>query len=216
METISSCVKRLIDKKPFLIESMARGIISYGNLADMLIDEVSLAQQREVKHSAVVMALRRYAEELKEHSIAHEGYDVGYELLMKTNIYDVNLEKTASVLEKIKSLYQIVSLERGDFLNITIGNNEVSIAISDKYSQQLESLIAGEKVLHALSDMVALTVMFTGDFLHTPGVVYEAVRKLSWNTINVYEIVSTTNELTFVIERADSINAYEVLQSFLS
>jgi aspartokinase len=58
--------------------------------------------------------------------------------------------------------------------------------------------------------------VFTGDFLQTPGIVYEAVRRLAWEEINVIEIVSTMNELTFVIRRQDSMRAFEVLQSFLA
>ena len=54
-----------------------------------------------------------------------------------------------------------------------------------------------------------------GDFMSTPGIVYEAVRKLAWEEINVNEIVSTMNELTFVIRREDSMAAFSVLQSFL-
>jgi len=215
METISSCVKYIINKKPFLHEPIIRGIVSYGNLAEMIQEEIQKTLGKEVKQAAVVMALRRYGDELKQKAVVQEEYSFQYELLMKTNIFDVNLLKTPSVLEKIKGLYQLVSLERGDFLNITIGNNEVSIAISEKYKDRLLIVLKDETVLHELDDLVALTVMFSGDFLHTPGVVYEAVRKLSWNSINVYEIVSTMNELTFVIERADSIDAYEVLQRAL-
>lgn len=215
METISSCVKYIINKKPFLHEPIIRGVVSYGNLAEMIQEEIQKTLGKEVKQAAVVMALRRYGEELKQKAVVQEEYSIQYELLMKTNIFDVNLLKTPSVLEKIKGLYQLVSLERGDFLNITIGNNEVSIAISEKYKDRLLNVLKDETVLHELDDLVALTVMFSGDFLHTPGVVYEAVRKLSWNSINVYEIVSTMNELTFVIERADSIDAYEVLQRAL-
>lgn len=216
METISSCVKRIIDKKPFLIESMSRGIISFGNLADMIEDDISSMLEKPVKHSAIVMALRRYGDELKKYALDTQSSQIQYELLMKTNIFDINLGKTSSVLEKIKKLYDFVSLERGDFLNITVGNNEVSIAISAKYKDRLMELLSEERVLHKLDDMVALTILFSGDFLNTPGIVFEAVRKLSWNSINMYEIVSTMNELTFVIKRTDSIDAYEVLQSFIS
>jgi predicted transcriptional regulator len=41
------------------------------------------------------------------------------------------------------------------------------------------------------------------------------VRHLAWEQINVIEIVSTMNELTFVIKREDSMKAFDVLQGFL-
>jgi aspartokinase len=112
-------------------------------------------------------------------------------------------------------LHQIVSMEKGDFLNITIGSNEIGIAISQKYQAELDLILAGEIVLHQKTDLVAVSVLFTGDFLDTPGIIYEAVRKLAWEHINVLEIVTTMNELTFVINREDSSQAYEALQRFL-
>jgi aspartokinase len=76
-------------------------------------------------------------------------------------------------------------------------------------------MIQGEQILHRMGDLVALSLVFSGDFMSTPGIVYEAVRKLAWEEINVNEIISTMNELTFVIRRADSMEAFTVLQSFL-
>ncbi|HKL60121.1 MAG TPA: hypothetical protein VJ863_09495, partial [Sphaerochaeta sp.] len=104
---------------------------------------------------------------------------------------------------------------KGDFLNITIGSHEVSLAVSEKYRDLVTDLAKDEEVLHEMEDLVALSLVFTGDFLQTPGVVYEAVRRLAWEQINVIEIVSTMNELTFVIKREDSMKAFDVLQGFL-
>ncbi|MGD8113940.1 MAG: hypothetical protein ACQEWA_03565, partial [Sphaerochaetaceae bacterium] len=94
-------------------------------------------------------------------------------------------------------------------------SHEISLSISEKYVDQVKSLIRDEKILHEKGDLVALSLVFSGDFMSTPGIVYEAVRKLAWEEINVNEIVSTMNELTFVIRREDSMAAFSVLQSFL-
>ena len=65
--------------------------------------------------------------------------------------------------------------------------------------------------------MVALTIVFhDGNFLQTPGIMYLALRKLAWENINVLEIVSTMNVLTFAIKREDSMRAYATLQEFLN
>jgi aspartokinase len=215
LETISSIVKKIIETKPFIHESMARGIISFGNLADILLPEIEKFYDGDVKNSAVVMALRRYGSELKKKENEFNITEINYEITIKTNILDINIVKRAALLNNLTKLYQLVALERGDFLNITIGSNEVGIAVSQKYSDQLNNLLSGETILHRKTDLVALTVIFSGDFLYTPGVIYEAVRKLTWEHINVLEIVSTMNELTFVINRSDSAKAYEALQVFI-
>jgi aspartokinase len=194
---------------------LIQGILSYSNYADSIHATVEEMHGGEVKSSAIVMAIRRYAEELRKKETEQKSYDLKYEIVMKTNIFDINFARCDTMMEKIGQLYETVSPSKGDFLNITFGSHEVSIAVSEKFKDLVQELLAGEKVLHQMSDLVALTMVFSGDFMSTPGIVYEAVRKLAWEEINVNEIVSTMNELSFVIRREDSMKAFTVLQSFL-
>ncbi|HLW22711.1 MAG TPA: hypothetical protein VKZ39_05965, partial [Sphaerochaetaceae bacterium] len=157
----------------------------------------------------------RYAEELRRKDTEQKSYNLRYEIVMKTNIYDINLVRSDTLITKLGELYHLVSPSSGDFLNVTLGSHEISISVSEKYLETIESMIEGEAVLHRMGDLVALSLVFSGDFMSTPGIVYEAVRKLAWEEINVNEIISTMNELTFVIRREDSMDAFTVLQSFL-
>ena len=214
-DSVSSCVIRIVDKSPFIHEMLIKGILSFSNYAASIQDEVQKAYGKEVKASAIVMALRRYAEELKRASLKQDKGNVEYGIVMKTNIFDLNLVRRDSFISKLGSLYGQISTEKGDFLNITLGSHEVSLAVSEKYRQLVSELAKDEEVLNQMDDLVALSLVFTGDFLQTPGIVYEAVRHLAWEQINVIEIVSTMNELTFVIKREDSMKAFDVLQGFL-
>lgn len=83
--------------------------------------------------------------------------------------------------------------------------------------EKLTKFLSGEKILNKEKNLVALTIIFTADdFLHTPGVIFNAVRKLAWDNINIYEIVSTMTELTFILSKKDSMKAYDVLQEMVS
>jgi aspartokinase len=214
-DSVSGCVKRIVDKSPFIHEMLINGILSFSNYASSIQDEVQKAYGKEVKASAIVMALRRYAEELRKGSCKKQVGNVEYGIVMKTNIFDLNLVRRDSFISKLGVLYGQISTEKGDFLNITLGSHEVSLAVSEKYRSLVGELAKDEEVLHQMDDLVALSLVFTGDFLQTPGIVYEAVRHLAWEQINVIEIVSTMNELTFVIKREDSMKAFDVLQGFL-
>ncbi|MDT4762856.1 hypothetical protein [Sphaerochaeta sp. PS] len=214
-ESVSSCVKRIVDKSPFIHEMLISGILSFSNYAQSILPEVEKSYGKEVKNAAIVMALRRYGDELKSRNQKEVHNTVEYGIVMKTNIFDLNLVRRDSFISKLGALYGQISTEKGDFLNITLGSHEVSLAVSEKYRHLVTELAKEEEVLHEMEDLVALSLVFTGDFLQTPGVVYEAVRRLAWEQINVIEIVSTMNELTFVIKREDSMKAFDVLQSFL-
>lgn len=214
-ESVSSCVKKIIDKTPFIHEMLVRGILSFSNYASSIKDEVESNYGKNVKHSAIVMAIRRYGEELKIKDNTEKKVNVDYEIVMKTKICDLNIVRNDRFLSKLTKLYEEVSTEKGDFLNVSLGSHEISVAVSEKYKTIVDEIALGEEILHRKDDLVALSLVFSGDFLQTPGIVYEAVRKLAWEVINVIEIVSTKNELTFVINREDSMKAFDVLQSFL-
>ena len=138
------------------------------------------------------------------------------EILMRTNIMDFNIVKSNSLLNKIKNLYGLIDFERGDVLNIILGNNEVSIITNEKYKEKLSNFLKGEKIINKEFDVVSLTLSFRSkDFIYTPGVVFTAVRNLAWNNINILEIVSTMTELTFILKKKDSIKAYNILSSLV-
>ena len=198
-------------------EGLANGIISVGNLAEQIQPKIEKELNKKIKIPAVVMALRRYSDEISEHRKRMKTFDYAGEILMKTNICDVNFIKSQTLMAKLRTIHNLVDFERGDTLNVIIGNNEVSIVVNEKYMEKLLKFMSGEKALNKEEDLVALTIKFTSDdFIHTPGIIFNAVRKLAWENINIYEIVSTMTELTFILNKKDSMKAYNVLQEMVS
>jgi len=194
---------------------LIQGVISYSNYAASIAAQVNTLCAKEVNQAAIVMAIRRYSEQLRSKEGEQKKYNLHYEIVIKTNIYAINMVRSESIGAKIGQLYSLIESKSGDFLNITLGSREISISFSEKYVETVKKLTKGESYLYSKGDLVALSLIFSGDFMSTPGIVYEAVRKLAWEQINVNEIVSTMNELTFVVKREDSMSAFSVLQSFL-
>ena len=215
MESVSSRVKYLLENKPFLLDALSRGILSLGNLATEFKPDIEKFLGKTIKETAIVMALRRYGEEIRERRETIVSAPISGEILMKTNICDFNILKSTNLLSRLKNLYVLVNIERGDFLNIIVGNNEISISVSEKYYGDIEDFLQGETLFSKTRGLVSLTVIFNGDFLHTPGIVSQVMHRLAWENINIFEIVSTITELTFVIENKNSIKGYEVLQKYL-
>src|SRR3989338_3225593 len=216
MVTVSHIVKKILSEQAFVEEALGNGIISIVNLAEQMLPKIEQELGKKIKQAAIVMALRRHAEEISEHRKKTRKFDYAGEILMKTNICDVNFVKSHTLMAKLKTIHNLVNFERGDTLNVIIGNNEVSIITNEKYMEKLIRFLSGEKTLNKEHNLVALTIIFTGDFVHTPGVIFNAVRKLAWDNINIYEIVSTMTELTFILNKKNSMKAYDVLQEMVS
>ena len=63
--------------------------------------------------------------------------------------------------------------------------------------------------------MVSLTLSLTDEFLYTPGILSLAKRKLAWESINIFENISTMTELIFIIAEKDVVRAYNAFQELL-
>jgi hypothetical protein len=210
MVTISQVVQKIVNDKIFILEPLSKGIISNVSLAEQLKPEIEEELGKQVKAHAIVMALRRYTEEIKK---THKDitFDYSSEIILKTDICDIALLRSPTFFTKLKHLYDVVDFEKGDILNVIHGRHEVVIVTNERYMKKSLDIFKGEKIFNVEKNLVSLTLTFSSDFLHTPGVIYNVVRALAWDNINIYEIVSTNTELTFILNKKDSSKAYKVL-----
>jgi aspartokinase len=210
MVTVSHVAQKIVNERIFILEPFSKGIISYVSLAELLQPEIEEELGKKVKTHAIVMALRRYAEEIKK---THKeiAFDYSSEIIVKTDICDIAVLRSPTLLTKFKRLYDIVDFEKGDILNIIYGRHEVSVVTNERYLKKSLELLKEEKILNVEKNLVSLTLTFSSDFLHTPGVIFHVVRTIAWENINIFEIVSTNTELTFIVNKKDSIKGYAVL-----
>jgi hypothetical protein len=214
MVTISHIVQKLVNDRIFIQEPMSKGIVSFGSLADQLKPEIEKELGKKVKQHAVVMALRRYAETLQEQ---HKNikFDYSSEIILKTDMCDISVLRSPTLLNKLKKLYDVVDFEKGDILNIIHGRYEASIVTNERYREKSLGFLQGEKILNVEKNLVSLTLTFSKDFFYTPGIIYNAVRNLAWDTINIFEIVSTNTELTVILRKKDAVKGYEALEKLV-
>ena len=212
MVTVSHVVRKIVGRKPFLQEAIYRDIISYGSLAKQLKGEIEEELGKEVKLFAVIMALRRHAEKIREFH-KEITFDFRSEVIMKTNLCDVCVLKSPKLMSELKNLYSIVDFDKGDTLNISQGNYEISIVTNEKYKEKLLDYLKEERILSVKENLVSLSLRFPSEFFETPGVIFEVVRSMAWDNINIYEAISTNTEFTLVVNKEDSVNAYKILQN---
>jgi aspartokinase len=215
MVTISHLVEKIINERPLLFQAMEQDIVSFGNLAMQLEVEISKELGKEIKRSAVVMALRRYADKIQSNNKIPK-FDFRSEINMKTNLCDIAVRKSPGLFAKLEKLHSLVDYNKGDTLNIIHGNYEVSIVTNRKHLENVKKGLKGEKIIKVEENLVALSLNFSEKFLYTPGVISSVIRKLTWEDINIYELISTFTELTFIIAKKDATKGYNALQDLVS
>ena len=214
MVTVSHLVHKLLDQRVFIQEALREGIVSYGSLAYRLQPELEAELGKSIKPHAIAMAVRRYAETLqKTHKTIN--FDYSSDLILKTDLCDISVARSPTLFQRIQKLYDIVHFDKGDILNIIHGSAEVSIVTNERYKTKLLAFLGKEHVLNVEDTLVSLTLTFSPDFFNTPGIIFNIVRNIAWENINIYEIVSTNSELTLILAKTDAVTAYKALEKLM-
>ena len=213
MVTISHIVKKIVTDSPLLYDSIEQGIVNFANLAEYIRPKVEKELGKEANEAAIVMSLRRFAEEIQDREKKHKAFNYESEIIMKTNIIDISIRKSSALFAKLKKLYSLVDYEKGDLLNVIHGNFEVSLITTQKHKRQFLRELKGEKILNIEENLVALSVTYSKEFMYTPGVISDIAKRLTWTSVNIFELISTMTEVTFIVSDKDATKAYDVLSS---
>jgi len=212
MTTISHVIQDVLKRHVLMQEAINHGIVSFNKLANILKPEIEEELGKQVKHSAVVMALRRSAENIKKFT-TQPTFSYSIETI-KTDIFYIVLEESPSLLSKLEKLYSIIDFKKGGLLNIIQGNFEVAIITNCKYKERVQDILYDEKVLDTVDDLVAISLTYSKNFLFTPGILYDVSRFMAWESINVIDIILTKTELSIIIDKKDLHRCYKTLGRF--
>ena len=68
-----------------------------------------------------------------------------------------------------------------------------------------------ENILYTIDDLVSISLTFSKDFLFIPGVLYNILRFIAWENINVLDIIFTHSELSLLVSDKDAMRCYKTL-----
>lgn len=212
MTTISQVVKNILNRQIFLQEAIINEIVSYNKLAKHLKPKIEVELGYEVKHSAIVMAIRRHAEKSKQ--IVNKPKFNYFVETIKTDILYISLEESAELLSKIQELYSIIDFKKGGILNIIQGNFEITIITNQRYKDDLLDIFQEEKIIEIVDDIVSISLSYSKDYLFVPGVIHDVVRLMAWDNINIIDIILTVTEMSIIISKKDLMRCYSILGRF--
>ena len=214
MVTISNVVHDILNRNVFLQEAINHGIVSYNKLANNIKPEIEAELDKKVKHNAIVMALRRYSEKLEKRR-NQPSLNYFRETLLKTDVCYIIVEESPDALNKTQDLYNKMVFKQGKIFNIVQGNYELGIITNQSNKENVIDTFGGDNILRIVEELVVISLMYSKDYLFTPGVLYNVLRFLAWENINVLSITLTPQELSLVISRKDTMRCYNTLEKLV-
>lgn len=201
MKTISAVVEQYIKKKPFLQSALAQGIINLTSLSRIVRPEIEEELGKDVRNGAIVMALKRLSDDMEfraTHRIVKVLKNIG-EITVRSNLTDYTFLSSETILAQQAKLLEKVHKNQDIFYTSSRGVNEISIVVSNSLDGTVEELFQRERCTQKVENLSSVTVKLPAENVSVPGIYYFIFQRLAWEGIVLYEVISTTNEFTILV-----------------
>ncbi len=202
MKTIATCVEEILVSQPFLEDALTRNILNYSALAEELRDPISKMLRKPVKTGAIMMALRRYsppkemANKIKLNKVLQNLGDI----TVRSDLSDYTFKNSPSLIQAHLKTLEIIKNDPHIFYTFTRGVHESNVLITTALKKQIEEHYKNEICTDAKDHLSAITIGLPKENTKIAGLYYQFFKRLAWEGISLYEVVSTTNEFTILVE----------------
>lgn len=190
--TIASNVRSYLRNKPYLLEALEKGIVNLSELSRQIREEL-----KTTNTSAVKAALRRFAEELQRHKQKREE-----------KVLHVLKRSGMAVYDRKSVLITNKEIDVKNALKVDLLNKHVYLLDRSDLPERVTALVKHE-------DCTMIVVHSPEELEATPGVVAFLATLLAEQNVNIIEFISCWTETILVVEKKDSLKAYEILSNMV-
>ncbi len=214
MKTIASVVENHIKTKPFLSTALSQGLINLTSLARQIQPEVEKILRKKARSGAIVMALKRISDNmefLSTHKIVKVLKEIG-EITVRSSLVDYNFKISDSLLRAQASFLARLNDDKQVFYTSSRGVSESNIIVSSNVANLVDDFFKKEQLLGKAENLSSITIKLPTENVAIPGIYYFIFQRLSWEGVNIREVISTSNEFTILVDE-DSVNvAFKVIK----
>lgn len=218
MKTIASVVENYIKTKPFLSTALSQGIINLTSLSRQIQPDIELALQKEARSGAIVMALKRISDNmefLSTHKIVKVLKGIG-DITVRSSLVDYSFKISETLLSAQASFLAQVNDNKEAFYTSSRGVSESNIVISSTMKHLVSIYFENEVLLEKSENLSSVTIKLPTENVDIPGIYYFIFQRLSWEGVNIRQVISTSNEFTILVDE-DSVNtAFKVIKDLKS
>ena len=218
MKTISSVVENYIKNKPFLSTALSEGIINLTSLSRKIKPEIELVLKKQIRSGAIVMALKRISNSLEfvsTHKILKILKNIG-DITVRSNLIDYSFKVSDSLLSCQAKFLSEIDNRQLFFYTSSRGVTESNIIISNEMKEKMETYFKKEILIKKTDNLSSISIKLPVENISIPGIYYFIFQKMSWEGINIIEVISTSNEFTIVVDDQNVNDAFKIIKNLRS
>ena len=215
MKTISSAVNEYIKSKPYLSSALADGIINLTSLARNIHADIESTMNKSVNQGAIIMSLKRVSDDasfMLTKKIIRILKNLG-DITVRSSLVDYGFLLSDSLLLTQANLLKEIEYKKDVFYTSSRGVAESNIVISQNIVPLVDELFKNEICHTKLENLSSITIKLPSDNVKIPGIYYFIFQRLSWEGVNITEVISTSNEFTILVDEDEVDIAFKVIKN---
>jgi aspartokinase len=215
MVTVQHLVKKEMENNPVLADILQQELVNISALALKLQPTIMKEMGKDVKASAIGMALRRYVSETSGNPIYQWKFPKNLEISTKSQIYEVAIEKSSRVKKILDHLFDSIKRQKGEFISFVEGTYEIVIFTNQKNKEYVREAIKKHTITSECDNLAYVTVNWEKITKDIPGIYYRLTRALAFKNISIQSFHTVGAEMIILFKEEVLVDAYQVLGNLL-
>ena len=216
MRTISQAVEEIIQRSPFLTETLAEGLANNAQVARKIRPAVEKRLYEKVSEAAIAMALHRMRKNIRRAPYSEKLIKEMSDITVRSNLVEFTCENSGALPEILETISKSARKRKDTFLNFSRGLHESLIVVNEEFEEEVEKALKGERRTRKLAHLSAITMRLPEESLSVPGMYYPILKALADEGISFVEVMSVRTEFSIIFEDKDVDRAFSVLKRITS
>jgi len=206
MITVPTTARIIIQRSRYLSEALSKNLINYSSLARYIKPEVEEMLGKKISEASILMAIQRISKDFRPKYASENIFHSPPPLTIHSGLFLITLSENLIDITK----------NNGDFVLITHGVNQTTLVASAKLQKKIKQNFKDKLIRTLIDNLAAITIELPKEATKNPSVYYFFLKSLAWEGINVIEIFTTTEEITFIFSEKDLKIALGIIQSLFN
>lgn len=215
MKTIASTVTEYIKTKPYLASALSEGIINLTSLARNIHTDIEALMNKPVNQGAIIMSLKRVSDDATfkpTKRIIKILKNLG-DITVRSSLVDYGFLLSETLLFTQANLLKEIEFKKDVFYTSSRGVAESNIVVSQNIVPLVDELFQNEVCHSKVENLSSITIKLPTDNVKIPGIYYFIFQRLSWEGVNITEVISTSNEFTILVDEDEVDIAFKVIKN---
>ena len=199
----------------YFCTALSEGIINLTSLARKIHPDIEMIIRKPVNQGAIVMSLKRVSDDAAftvTRKIIKVLKNLG-DITVRSSLVDYGFLLSETLLFTQANLLKKIEFKNDVFYTSSRGVSESNIVVSQNISVLLDELFKNEVCISKVENLSSITIKLPSDNVKIPGIYYFIFQRLSWEGVNITEVISTSNEFTILMNEDQVDVAFRVIKN---